>query len=181
MDEAGILIWHDLMFACALYPSSTEILANIEAEMRDNVKRIRNHPSIGLWNGNNEVWIGWLEWGWQSGLSDTQKKQVEQMYNDVFKGVLPKVLKEEHPEVYYWETSPSVSSSSTKTLSSGDIHFWRVWAAGSPIEEYEEYVGRFNSEYGMQALPDMSTLQRFTRPEDLDYPTSNDSYVMRLH
>lgn len=53
MDEAGILIWHDLMFACALYPSSDEILKNIEAEMRDNVKRIRNHPSMGLWNGNN--------------------------------------------------------------------------------------------------------------------------------
>lgn len=53
MDEAGILLWHDLMFACALYPSSTEILSNIEAEMRDNVKRIRHHPSIGLWNGNN--------------------------------------------------------------------------------------------------------------------------------
>ncbi len=94
MDEAGILIWHDLMFACALYPSSTDILANIEAEMRDNVRRIRNHPSIGLWNGNNEVWIGWQEWGWQRGLSDLQKSQVEKMYDDIFKGVLPKVLEE---------------------------------------------------------------------------------------
>jgi beta-mannosidase len=59
------------------------------------------------------------------------------MYGDIFRGVLPKVLSELHPEVYYWETSPSVSSSSTKTISSGDIHFWRVWAAGAPIEEYE--------------------------------------------
>ena len=153
MDEAGILIWHDLMFACALYPSSAEILANIEGEMRDNIRRIRHHPSIGLWNGNNEVWIGWQEWGWKNGLSEVQKKQVEDMYGDVFRGVLPNVLKEEHPEVYYWETSPSASSSSTRTLASGDIHFWRVWAAGAPIEEYEEYVGRFNSEYGMQAMP----------------------------
>lgn len=76
MDEAGILIWHDLMFACALYPSSSDILANIEAEMRDNVRRLRNHPSIGLWNGNNEVWIGWQEWGWKNGLSDVQKNLV---------------------------------------------------------------------------------------------------------
>lgn len=76
MDEFGILIWHDLMFACALYPSSDEILENIEAEMRDNVKRIRHHPSMALWNGNNEVWIGWLEWGWQAGLTTAQKQLV---------------------------------------------------------------------------------------------------------
>lgn len=73
MDEAGILIWHDLMFACALYPSSAEILENIAGEMRDNVRRIRHHPSIGLWNGNNEVWIGWQEWGWKNNLTVVQK------------------------------------------------------------------------------------------------------------
>ncbi len=70
MDEAGILIWHDLMFACALYPSSDDILSNIAAEMRDNVRRIRRHPSLALWNGNNEVWIGWQEWGWKQGLTE---------------------------------------------------------------------------------------------------------------
>jgi beta-mannosidase len=97
MDEAGILIWHDLMFACALYPSSEEILANIEAEMRDNVRRIRHHPSMAIWNGNNEVWIGWQEWGWKHGLTDAQRNLVESMYSDVFKVVLPKVLAQEHP------------------------------------------------------------------------------------
>lgn len=67
------------------------------------------------------------------------------MYSDVFRVTLPNVLKEEHPEVFYWETSPSVSSWTTKNINSGDIHFWRVWGAGTPIEEYEEFIGRFNS------------------------------------
>lgn len=58
-DQAGILIWHDLMFACAMYPGSEDIFQNIKNQMIDNLKRLRNHPSIGLWNGNNEVWIGW--------------------------------------------------------------------------------------------------------------------------
>lgn len=65
--------------------------------MVDNVKRIRHHPSIGLWNGNNQVWIGWQEWGWKNGLNDTQKKQAEDMYFDIFRGILPKVLKQQHP------------------------------------------------------------------------------------
>jgi len=55
-----------MMFACAMYPGETEDLKNIAAETIDNVKRLRNHPSISIWNGNNEVWIGWQEWGWQS-------------------------------------------------------------------------------------------------------------------
>ena len=67
-DQAGILIWHDLMFACALYPvfSESSNINDIKQELTDNVLRIRHHPSIGLWNGNNEVWIGWQEWGWKN-------------------------------------------------------------------------------------------------------------------
>lgn len=74
MDEAGILIWHDLMFACAMYPifEDYSTVENIKAEMIDNIGRIGSHPSIALWNGNNEVWIGWQEWGWQKGLNETQ-------------------------------------------------------------------------------------------------------------
>lgn len=71
-DQSGLLIWHDLMFACALYPGQKEMLDNIAAEMRDNVRRLRNHPSIAMWNGNNEVLIGWQEWGWQNLYTDKQ-------------------------------------------------------------------------------------------------------------
>jgi beta-mannosidase len=68
-DENGLLVWHDLMFACAFYYVDDTFLASVEAEIRDNIGRLRNHPSIAMWNGNNEVWIGWREWGWQNGRS----------------------------------------------------------------------------------------------------------------
>lgn len=63
-DEAGIMIWHDMMFACAMYKGTQDYLDNIAAETRDNVRRLRNHPSIAMWNGNNEVYVGWKDWGW---------------------------------------------------------------------------------------------------------------------
>lgn len=69
-DQYGILIWHDLMFACALYPGNEEFLRNVAHEIYDNVKRLRIHPSIIMWNGNNEVEIGWREWGWKENRTD---------------------------------------------------------------------------------------------------------------
>lgn len=82
MDEAGILIWHDLMFACAMYPimPGSDDAENIRMEMEDNLNRLGHHPSIGLWNGNNEVWIGWQEWGWKKDLDVEQLYAAEHMY-----------------------------------------------------------------------------------------------------
>jgi beta-mannosidase len=176
-DKSGILIWHDLMYACALYPYSSEIATDIEQEMRDNLLRLRQHPSIALWNGNNEVWIGWQYWGWQRNKTDEQKKVIEDMYKGIFQNSLPKVINEITPQIPYWETSPSVSSNTLDNIKSGDIHFWRVWGAGTPIEEYNTFIGRFNSEYGMQSMPDISTIESFTAPADRVL----DSEVLRLH
>lgn len=58
------MIWHDLLFACAFYPADPAFLDSVEMELRDNIRRLRIHPSIVMWNGNNEVEIGWKEWGW---------------------------------------------------------------------------------------------------------------------
>lgn len=80
-DRNGLLIWHDLMFACAMYPGSQDIYDNIRQEMIDNLLRLRHHPSIALWNGNNEVWIGWQEWGWKNNKTEAQKTLIEQWYH----------------------------------------------------------------------------------------------------
>lgn len=83
-DEAGLLIWHDFMFACAMYPGSQDYYDNIWHEIIDNVKRLRNHPSIALWNGNNEVYQGWMQWGWQDKLTPEQRQEVWEWYVEIF-------------------------------------------------------------------------------------------------
>lgn len=61
-DSLGIMIWQEVMLACALYPSSTTFLAEIDAEVRHQALRLGTHPSIVVWGGNNEneVALGWF-------------------------------------------------------------------------------------------------------------------------
>ncbi|EAR99535.2 glycosyl hydrolase family 2 immunoglobulin-like beta-sandwich domain protein (macronuclear) [Tetrahymena thermophila SB210] len=177
-DENGLLIWHDLMFACAMYPADKDILFNIEQEMIENVKRLRNHPSIGVWNGNNEVKIGWDLWGWQDNMTEVQKEIVWGWYLDIFNVTLRNVLDQEDPDVYYWPTSPSSEVNFVYQVNTGDIHFWNVWASGAPIEEYDDFVGRFNSEYGMQGILAYESIKKFTIEEDR---TQVNTTVMEIH
>ena len=98
-----------MMFACALYPGRKQDLENIRAETMDNVKRLRNHPSIAIWNGNNEVLIGWREWGWKYSFDNEQRPVVFGWYNAIFNETIPNVLAEIDPDRFYWPTSPSSS------------------------------------------------------------------------
>lgn len=119
-DASGILIWHDMMFACAMYPAEPDMLASIKQETLDNVRRLRNHPSIALWNGNNEVLIGWEHWGWQDNLNDAQKQIVFGWYTEIFEVTLREVVAQEDPDRFYWPTSPT--SQAPGNYSFGDIH-----------------------------------------------------------
>lgn len=73
-DEYGIMVWQDFMFACSMYPGDEHFLQNVKQEAIDNVKRLRNHPSIVLWCGNNEIDSAWAHydedagWGWKKHL-----------------------------------------------------------------------------------------------------------------
>jgi beta-mannosidase len=98
-------------------------------------------------------------------------------YNGIFEVTIPKVLQEYDNERFYWPTSPSTSANDPEKLNHGDVHFWRVWAMGTPLEEYKSYIGRFNSEYGMQSVPEYSSIIRFTAEKDRKV----DSEVMNIH
>lgn len=175
-DKFGLLIWHDFMFACAMYPGTSDDLDNIQNEIQDNVLRLRNHPSIALWNGNNEVWVGWNKWGWKSYINIFQNLKVGGWYKSIFNKVIPKLLISIDPDRYYWSTSPSNFAESTSTINTGDIHFYGVWG-GMDVEENNDWVGRFNSEYGFQGALAFESIKKFSIEGDWSWT----SEVMNIH
>jgi beta-mannosidase len=183
-DEKGILVWQDFMFACALFPPFEDLRKNIAAEAAYNVKRLRNHPSIALWCGNNEIaqFMNEKFWGHSTNNFKTieDSASVFNMYADIFHNILPAAVKANDDEKFYWASSPSPENYSMKfnfNLASGDIHYWGVWWGKQPFEKYNEVVGQFMSEYGFQSFPEFETVKKYTIPADHDI----NSEVMNAH
>ncbi len=173
-DEMGILVWQDFMFACSMYPATLEFLDSVRAEAIDNVKRLRNHPSIVLWAGNNEVETAWLNWGWRK----TLPASVWDDYQKIFHGVLKEVTAQFDPTRTYWPSSPHGGlDDDPDSLRSGDVHFWRVWHAAEPFSDYEKQTPRFMSEYGFQSFPNIETVKAYTIESDRDI----ESPIMLAH
>ena len=162
-DENGILVWQDFMFACSLYPGDSAFLQNVEQEARDNIKRLRDHPSLALWCGNNEINELWFNWGYQKklGYSKEDSLKIWNDYQNLFTDLLPGLVKELNPEIQYWESSPKIGWGHAESLTEGDSHYWGVWWGKEPFEVYEAKVPRFASEFGFQSFPQMSTLYSF--------------------
>jgi beta-mannosidase len=170
-DENGILVWQDFMFACAMFPGDKAFLDNVKQEAIDNVKRLRNHPSIGLWCGNNEILSAWLGWGWKQTEEAKSKENADkiwQSYVDIFHKILPDVIKECDPQRSYWGSSPSSGPGIPADLVNGDEHYWGVWWGKEPFETYATHLARFMSEYGFQSFPEMSTVKKYALPKDYD-------------
>jgi beta-mannosidase len=183
-DEKGILVWQDFMFACAMFPPFESLKKNIQAEAVYNVKRLRNHPSIALWCGNNEVlqFINQNFWGHMKETYKTTQDSAS-LYNsyfEVFNGILPGAVKAYDDEKFYWSSSASNENYATKfkfTTLTGDVHYWGVWWSKEPFEKYNEVVGPFMSEYGFQSFPELETVKTYALPEDYDI----NSEVMNAH
>ncbi len=164
-DEMGILVWQEFMFACSMYPGDPAFLENVRAEAADNVKRLRNHPSIVLWCGNNEIETAWQHWGWKQNLP----AKLWDDYKKIFHGVLPEVVAEYDPARPYWPSSPSSNlEDDPDSQRMGDVHYWEVWHAAKPFTEYEKQHPRFMSEYGFQSFPQVETVSAYTIPSDRD-------------
>ena len=173
-DEMGIMVWQDFMFACSMYPAHKEFLESVGREAEYQVNRLKSHPSIILWCGNNEIASGWLSWGWKEELPAS----VWDDYKSIFHDLLPEVCEKLDPGRLYWPSSPGHSldlPEADQIYGSGDNHYWGVWHGGDGFEAFEENIGRFLSEYGMQSFPEMKTIMKFSREKDLD----TESEVMR--
>lgn len=172
-DELGLMVWQDFMFACAVYNLTEEFEDNIRAEFVDNIKRIRNHASLGLWCGNNEMEMFVMQGTWVNRHS--QKSDYVKMYEYI----IPKVLKEYDPDTFYWPASPSSGGAfdEPNAENRGDVHYWDVWHGSRPITEYRKFFFRYVSEFGFQSFPALKTCESFTEPEDRNIF----SYVMEKH
>ena len=169
-DENGILIWQDFMFACSMYPGDSAFLNNVKHEAEDNIRRLRNHPSIALWCGNNEMQIAWERWGYMRafGYSKQDSAKIYEDYLKLFDKLLPSVINGLDSGRFYWQSSPNSAPGGWKEEArSGDIHYWGVWWGKKPFSAYIKYTGRFVSEYGFQSLPAMATLKSFAPDSSL--------------
>lgn len=173
-DEYGIAVWQDFMFACSTYPSfDDDFMANVEAEARDNVRRIRHHASLALWCGNNEV---------EQGMSDNQwtRSMSWEHYARLFDDLLGGVVKELDPQRDYWPGSPHtpvVDREDWMNPHYGDTHLWFVWHRKEPFEWYRTRPDRFISEFGFQSFPPIETITEFALPSDYNIT----SYIMEYH
>ncbi len=165
-DELGLLVWQDFMFACSMYPGDPPFVENVRHEAIENVRRLRNHPSLALWAGNNENEAAWKGWGWplKFGLSKTAQDRIWRDYKQMFHQVLPAVVAAEDPGRFYTRSSPSANEDRipANKLGWGDMHYWGVWHAENPYEAYGDNISRFMSEYGFQSFPELGSVARYT-------------------
>ena len=173
-DEMGIIVWQDFMFACAVYDLTPEFEANIRAEFRDNIIRLRHHASLGLMCGNNEMEQFVKEGVWVSKPSEVED------YTMMYEQILPEMMSELAPQVFYWPASPSSGGGfdEPQDENRGDVHYWDVWHGNKPFSEYRKFHFRYLSEFGFQSFPSKKTVETFT---DDERDMNIFSYVMERH
>jgi beta-mannosidase len=163
-DYSGILVWQDFMYACAMYPGNAHFWENVRIEASQNYSRLKNHPCIALWCGNNEIDEGWNNWGWQKQFGYSKKDSIK-LWNDysmIFDKILPNSLEKISTSTNYISTSPKIGWGHPESMKEGDSHYWGVWWGMQPFDVYKEKVPRFMSEYGFQGFPDLKTVEGFT-------------------
>lgn len=177
-DEKGVLVWQDFMFACAHYPEDDAFVALVSTEIEQQVRRLRHHPSLAVWCGNNE------------------SQAMHRINNDkagedgllsgalLYEHIMPDLLARLDPGTPYWPGSPG-GGPNPNSMRGGDVHDWTVWHGVPPIPDdamigdfgttpeavawtrYAEDLSRFVSEFGLQAAPALATLERWMDPADL--------------
>ncbi|HEX5333565.1 MAG TPA: glycoside hydrolase family 2 protein [Cellulomonas sp.] len=177
-DERGILVWQDFPLACSAYPEEEPLWGELDAEARQNVARLTPHPALVLWNGGNENLWGFMDWGWQEELAGATWGY--RYYTELF----PAVVAELDPTRPYAEGSPCSPGEQLDVVHPNDPdhgthHQWEVWNRVD-YTAYRDEVPRFCSEFGFQAPPTWSTLERAVRNPD-GAPLGKEDPVFLLH
>ncbi|MFO8018972.1 MAG: glycoside hydrolase family 2 protein [Promethearchaeia archaeon] len=177
-DQHGILVWQDFPFACSLYPTHESFFELVEKEAIYNIERLRNHPSLALWCGNNEIEMFYIAY---LGLSlifwPPKVIRFRKAYKKMFEDLLPSLVNKFDPTRDYWPSSPSNGGTHKKSglingsnnPDMGDSHFWKVWHRSAPFTAYRDFDSRFMSEYGFESFPSIKTIKQFCPEEQYDF------------
>ena len=182
-DELGIMVWQEFMFGGDMVPGDVSFQENVRQEAIDQIKRLRDHPSIVIWCGNNEVETSWFHWGdrqeFKESISAEARDRVWQDYVILFADILKSAVTQYADPTPYTPSSPSANFEEVPdNQHNGDMHYWQVWHAQAPAADYNKQFPRFMSEYGFQSFPEMRTIHSFAnKPEDFDIRST----VMQAH
>lgn len=172
-DELGLLVWQDLMYACAFYDLTPDFERSIRVETHQNVARLRHHASLALICGNNEMEMFMA--GANSALINHRTWEFVPTYPHhitdyvkMFEYILPAIVKETAPQTYWWPASPSSGGNfdTPNDENRGDNHYWDVWHGEKPFTEYRKFFFRYASEFGFQSFPCLKSVEQFTLPDD---------------
>ena len=172
-DELGLLVWQDLMYACAFYDLTPDFERSIRVETHQNVARLRHHASLALICGNNEMEMFMA--GANSALINHRTWEFVPTYPHhitdyvkMFEYILPAIVKEPAPQTYWWPASPSSGGNfdAPNDENRGDNHYWDVWHGEKPFTEYRKFFFRYASEFGFQSFPCLKSVEQFTLPDD---------------
>lgn len=172
-DELGLLVWQDLMYACAFYDLTPDFERSIRVETQQNVARLRHHASLALICGNNEMEMFMA--GANSALINHRTWEFVPTYPHhitdyvkMFEYILPAIVKETAPQTYWWPASPSSGGNfdAPNDENRGDNHYWDVWHGEKPFTEYRKFFFRYASEFGFQSFPCLKSVKQFTLPDD---------------
>ncbi|WGV98392.1 glycoside hydrolase family 2 protein [Vibrio sp. YMD68] len=164
-DELGLLVWQDMMFACSLYPSDDAFLKDVEQELKFQIPRLKEHPSIALWCGDNEV-IGAIGW-----YDESKNNKVKYTVNyDRLNRMIEQVIAQQDDSRRFWPSSPCNGEldfgDAWHDDSKGDMHFWDVWHSGKSFSAYLDVNPRFCSEFGFQSWPSFAEAKQFVPQQD---------------
>ena len=171
-DELGLMVWHDFMFSCSLYPSDKAFLAEVNAELAHQIRRLRDHASIVIWCGDNEC-IGALKW-----FEESRKNRDLYLINyDRLNRVLAEAVETYDPTRTFWPSSPCGGpgdfSDAWHNDNRGDMHYWNVWHENKDFAEFYKVRPRFCSEFGFQSFSSYEVAKTFCPPEHMN-PTAPD-------
>ena len=173
-DRLGLMVWQDFMFACAMYPHTKFFLKNVDMEARKVVTRLRNRPCVTIWCGENEdhIWYGEHE-------TQVHRRRTHTWWDDpkfvwgqkIYHEILLEICEELDPTRPYTPGSPVGAGPNgelnANSMTEGDRHAWDVWSGWADYHDYRKDTGRFQSEFGFQAPPNLSTIRKYALPEDL--------------